>query len=117
MNDPKNYTAEEVKVIVQKALDVAAEAATKYYTEEMNSVDNWPCGFAWIKIRDIKGSSKLGKALMLAGFKKSWDRGMDIWNPSNSNVQNMDVKMAGAMAAAELLSSYGISTQAQCRMD
>jgi hypothetical protein len=74
------------------------------------------CGFAWVKVSE-KASTKLGRALKNVGFRKSYNGGLDLWNPGGSFTQSMDIKEAGAEAYAEVLRQYGINAYACSRAD
>ena len=74
------------------------------------------CGFAWVKVSE-KASTKLGRALKTVGFKKSYNGGLDLWNPGGSGTQSMDIKEAGAEAYAEVLRKFGINAYACSRAD
>jgi hypothetical protein len=98
----------------------AVEAAKAAFTEafaRIGNKDNYPCGFAWVNVKEVKLSTKLGKEFAALDFKKSYDGGIDLWNPSGSYVQNMDVKYAGAVAYAKVLRKYGIIASPRERMD
>jgi hypothetical protein len=51
------------------------------------------------------------------GFRKSYDGGLQLWNPSNFGCQNVDTLEAGARAYAEVLKRYGIQAYAGSRLD
>ena len=74
------------------------------------------CGFAWVKVSE-KASTKLGRALKTVGFRKSYNGGLDLWNPGGSFTQSMDIKEAGAEAYAEVLRKFGINACACSRAD
>ena len=74
------------------------------------------CGFAWVKVSE-KASTKLGRALKTVGFRKSYNGGLDLWNPGGSFTQSMDIKEAGAEAYAEVLRKFGINAHACSRAD
>jgi hypothetical protein len=74
------------------------------------------CGFAWVKVSE-KASTKLGRALKAVGFRKSYNGGLDLWNPGGSGTQSMDIKEAGAEAYAEVLRKFGINAYACSRAD
>jgi hypothetical protein len=74
------------------------------------------CGFAWVKVSE-KASTKLGRALKTVGFRKSYNGGLDLWNPGGSCTQSMDIKEAGAEAYAEVLRKFGINAYACSRAD
>ena len=102
-----NYTVDELKSILNEAHAVAYDAAHKYFTETLGGVDRYACGFAWVNIYGIKGSTKLGKAMTAAGFRKSYDGAYQIWNPSKYGCQNIDTLEAGARAAQAVFRKYG----------
>ena len=75
------------------------------------------CGFAWINIYGIKGNTKLGKRFKAAGVERSYDGSLQIYNPSGHRGQSMDVKEAGAEAAANVFTKYGFKCYAGSRAD
>lgn len=95
----------------------AAKATFEVAFARMGGKDNYPCGFAWVNVQGIKLSTKLGKEFAALDFRKSYDGGIDIWNPSGSYVQNMDVKYEAACAYAQVLRKYGFKATARERMD
>jgi hypothetical protein len=112
-----NYTKEQIVAIVAEAKQAAQVAADKYFQEKLGGVDQYSCGFAWVDILGIKGSTKLGKALIAAGVRKSYSGSFQIWNPSEMHCQNIDTKEAGAYAAAEVFERYGFQAYAGSRLD
>jgi len=103
--------------IHQEALAAAKFEANKYFNEQLNGVDQYACGFAWVKVIGVRLNTKLGKAMKEMGFSKSWNTGIELWNPSGMCVQNIDVKEVGATAYAKVLQNYGIDAYAQSRLD
>lgn len=79
--------------------------------------DGYPCGFAWVKVFGVKLSTKAGKEFKALGFRKDYEGGISLWNPGGMNVQNVDVKEAGAQAYAEVLKQYGYTAYAGSRLD
>jgi len=65
--------------------------------------DRGACGFAWVNVWGVRSNSKLGKALLAAGFRKDYTGALSLWNPSKAAVQSLDVLEAGAYAYAEVL--------------
>jgi hypothetical protein len=61
------------------------------------------CGFAWVNVWGVRSNSKLGKALQAAGFRRSYDGSLQLWNPSQAGVQSISVLEAGAEAYARVL--------------
>ncbi len=102
-----NYTVAELQCIMKEAEAVAYDAAAKYFEEKLGGMDRYACGFAWVNIYGIKGSTKLGKALTAAGFRRSYDGAYQIWNPSKFPCQNIDTLEAGAYAAQAVFKKYG----------
>ena len=106
-----NYTKEQIEAIVITAEEAAHEAALKYFREQLNGRDNFPCGFAWVDTIGVKGNTKLGRALKALNFSQR------MWCPGKLPVQNVDVHYAGADAAAKVLRAYGIEAYANSRWD
>ena len=75
------------------------------------------CGFAWVELPEMKLSTKLGKAFQAIGFKKSWSRGLTMWDPAEHRGQSMDCKEVGAQAYAEVVRAYGIKAYMGSRAD
>lgn len=76
------------------------------------------CGFAWVRVFDIKLNTRLGKNMKANKFEKFWTRGsIFLWNPSNYHGQSMDVKECGAVAYAEVLRKYGFKAYMGSRAD
>lgn len=97
----------------------AKAAAVKAASDKFTAIggDNYPCGFAWVIVSNVKLSTKVGKEFANEGFSKSYYKGIELWNPSGSNVQNVDIKYAGAAAYAAVLKKYGIDAYASERLD
>ena len=109
-----DYTVEDIQHIIQLAKAEAYGAAQTHidtYGEQMY------CGFAWVNIWDIKGNTKLGKRMKLAGLDKDYTGAYSIWNPSGLGTQCMSTKEAGARAAAEVFKAYGFKCSAGSRAD
>ncbi len=113
----RNLLAGSVRDAVAIAKHEAAHAANKFFQEKLGGVDQYACGFAWVTIHE-KGSTKLGRALLENGFRKSYDGGLQMWNPSGFNCQNIDTLEAGAEAAARVLTEkLGVKAYAGSRLD
>jgi len=104
--------------VVLKAQVAAAMQTNDYLQNHLMGDDGFPCGFAWIRAM-VDGRTRIGKELMKAGFEKDYGKpGLMLWNPSGSPLQNVDAKLAGAKAAAQLLSKeLGIQVVADSRWD
>ena len=113
----QDYTKEQVAQIVKEARQAAYEAAMKFFYDKLNGKDQYACGFAWVNIYGIKGSTKVGKALMENDVRKSYTGGLQLWNPSGMHVQNVDTLEAGAEAAAAVFKQYGFEAYAGSRLD
>ena len=111
------YTINEIKDIVTKAKKAAYEAGGDYFMEKLDGKDNYPCGFAWVNIYGVKGNTKLGRNMKAAGIEQDYTKAFQIYNPSGINVQNVDVKEAGASAAAKVFESFGFKAYAGSRLD
>ena len=89
---------------VQDALNEAgiqARTAAKAFLQKYGDRD--ACGFAWVDVYGVRSNSKLGKALIAAGFSKSYTGSLQLWNPSKAGVQSISVLEAGADAFAKVL--------------
>ena len=113
----KTFNKEEIVFQINEAKKAARVAATQFFSEKMNNTDNFPCGFAWVKVVGIKLNSKVGKVFAEMGFRKSFSGGIDIWNPSGLNVQNVDTKEAGTEEFAAVLRKYGYTAYSGSRLD
>ena len=79
--------------------------------------DGYPCGFAWVQSY-VKGNTKEGKALKALGFKKSYTGGYQLWNPSGTMVQNMNIKEAACQKYVDIFEKLtGIKLYVSSRMD
>mgnify|MGYP000184471326 CR=1 FL=1 len=107
----------EVDLVV-RAVEVAGQAAAKATAEFLaQHGDRDACGFAWITVRE-KGSTKMGRALIKAGFRKAYRGGLEWWNPSGNYTQAITAKEVGAEAAAKVLrDQLGVDAYAGSRMD
>ena len=111
-------TPEQVPALVARAKQVAFENASHYYMDKLGGRDQYACGFAWVDIYGVRSNSKLGKALIAAGFRKSdYKRCLSMWNPSGMPCQNIDTKEVGAVAAANILREAGLQAYAGSRLD
>ena len=122
-NDPKLYTVEDLKTIMQEARGAAATAAQSFLDDWNASTggnqygEPMYCGFAWVNIYGVKGNTKLGRAMKTAGYTKSYDGSIQIYNPAGYGGQSMDVKEHGAQAAAKVFESYGFKAYMGSRAD
>lgn len=109
---------ENAHTLVESVMKEAAQAAAKATSDYIAKNGHFDCcGFAWVKIYE-KGSTKLGKALIKAGFDKAYGGGLDWWNPSAHHTQSLSAKEAGAEAAARVMSDkLDLKFYMQSRMD
>jgi hypothetical protein len=107
--------------IRNEMLEQAAEAAEAKLREIGG--DRYACGFAWTTIYpEHKGNTRAGRVerqiLEEIGFRKDYTgKAYEFWNPSKWGGQNIDVKEAGARAAADVLCKYGFRAYASSRLD
>lgn len=102
--------------IHKKALKEAEAVAMKYLKEYG---DNDLCGFSWVTSYE-KGNTRIGKAISkLTGYRKSWNGGYDLWNPSGLGVQSVGVLEKGSIAYVNTFKQYlpWVSMQAGSRLD
>ena len=109
-----DYTVEDLKTLKAAALQHANDAAVAYMDTHG---EQWYCGFAWVNIYGVKGNTKIGRRLKLAGVQQSWDKSFQVWNPGSHGGQSMDVKEAGARAYADVLTAYGFTAYPGSRAD
>ena len=111
-------THEQIPQIIEEARIAAREAAEKFFQEKLGGVDQYACGFAWVNIYGIKGNTKIGKAFIANGIRKSYSgSAYEMWNPANIGCQNIDTKEVGANAAAEVFRRYGFNAYSGSRLD
>ena len=121
--DPKLYTVEDLKSIMQDAKTAASIAAQSFLDDWNASTggnqygEPMYCGFAWVNIYNIKGNTRLGRAMKAAGYTKDYTGAYQIYNPAGYGGQSMDVKEAGARAAAQGFTNYGFTAYAGGRAD
>lgn len=107
--------------VVNEMLEQAAEVAEAKLREIGG--DRYACGFAWVTIYpEHKGNTTAGRAerkvIEAMGFRKDHTgKAYEYWNPSKWGGQNVDVKEAGARAAANVLRKYGFKAYAGSRLD
>ena len=107
---------EAIEEIHFEATVAAEQAAAKFFQEKLGGQDQYACGFAWVTVFE-KASTRLGRRLKEVGFRKSYDGGLQLWNPSNFRCQNVDTLEEGARAYAEVLKRHGIQAYAGSRLD
>jgi len=108
-------TLVNVAEIHEEATAAAVKAAAVLH--EKIGGDRYACGFAWVTVYGVKLNTKIGKQFAAIGFRKAYGGGIDLWNPSKSPVQNIDIKEAGAEAYAAVLTKHGFKAYAGSRMD
>ena len=111
------YDVADLVRIVEEAQEAAYKAASVFEQEYFPNGGWGACGFAWCNIYGVKGNTKIGRRLKLAGVGQSWDKCFQIWNPSKYPTQNVDTLEAGARAAAEVFKRYGFDAGAGSRLD
>jgi len=105
---------EQVQSAVLEAVAEARKATEDFLAKHG---DRDACGFAWVTVYE-KGSTKMGRALIKAGFSKAYGGGLQMWNPSGSWTQCITAKEVGAEAAAKILTEkLGVKAYAGSRMD
>ena len=85
----------------------------EYYAKHGESMY---CGFAWVYFPSARTQFVNWCKKNDVG-SKHWQKGWQIWNPTGTGTQSMDIKEAGSHAFAEVLKSYGIECRAQSRAD
>lgn len=95
----------------------AVEEKVALWTERYGSAEAGACGFAWVNVYDVKLSTKVGKEFEAVGFRKSYHKGIELYNPAGYPGQNIDIKEAGAVAYAKVFEKYGFKACAGSRLD
>jgi hypothetical protein len=104
--------------MITEAANAANALYAKYGTDNIGA-----CGFAWVTVfPEHKGNTREGKSerriLKEMGFSKDWTgKAYQFWDPARYGGQNIDIKEAGAVAAAEVLKKYGFKAYAGSRLD
>jgi hypothetical protein len=118
----QELTKELLITILAEAREEAKKVAQDFYDNQCGGRDQYPCGFAWLNIYKyngvkLKGNTKVGRLLKSVGVEQDYARVFQIWNPSGLPVQNVDIKEAGARAAADVFTKYGFEAFAGQRWD
>ncbi len=102
-----------VDQVVVQAFAAAKEAEAEF---RANYGEPMYCGFAWVNV--TPGNSAIARVLKSDfGARKSYRKGVDVWNPGGSVSQSMSLKEAGAEAFAKVLRDAGFSAYAESRAD
>ena len=116
-----NTVTVDIETIRIEMLTEAANAANQIHAKRG---DDWgACGFAWTTVYPKhKGTTRDGKTerkvLKELGFSKDWTgKSYQFWDPARYGGQNIDIKEAGAIAAANVLKKYGFDAYAGSRLD
>ena len=112
-----NVELDQLNAVLNQARNQATVAAKNVLREYYNGEDGGCCGFAWVTVFGVRVNSKVGKLLAAEGFDKAYGGGLQLWDPSDLNVQNIDAKEAGARVYAEALRNIGLRAYAGSRMD
>lgn len=103
------------KDLINQARQAAQSAEQAFFAKHG---EPFYCGFAWIEVFVTRTNSQEAKALLDAGFKKSYKpRCLTLWDLGGMPTQSMDIKEAGARAAADILSRAGLRAYACSRAD
>jgi hypothetical protein len=101
---------------IQKGIPLAEQASQAMY--QKIGGDKYACGFAWVDVYVDRTNSKQAKELIAAGFRKDYKpKCLSLWNPGGLNVQNIDIKEAGADALATYLQALGLRAYSGSRLD
>ena len=99
----KGFSKEQIISAVEGARQEAQQAARAMYAR-VGERD--ACGFGWVDIYVERTNSKEAKALMEAGFRKSYKpKCLTLWDPAGLPTQSVSVKEAGADAFADFFRS------------
>lgn len=94
----QGFSKEQIISAVQGATQEAVQAAKAMYAR-VGERD--ACGFGWVDVYVERTNSKEAKALIEAGFRKSYKaKCLTLWDPAGLPTQSISVKEAGAEAFA-----------------
>lgn len=123
INMKKEIIRSKIKQIHEEAL-AASKKAVDDYLEKWNKETggnkyNEPiyCGFGWVSLFNVRSNSNIGKAFQEIGFKRSYQKCLEFWNPSGYPGQSMDVKEESSRAYAKVLEKYGFKAYMSSRAD
>ena len=113
------------KIDFEKVLAEAHKAASD---AQIDAVDAWACGFAWVTIDGndplARHCRKMAKALAPLDFHarrfygdKGYPRGWQFWGPGNFRGQSVDAHEKGAVAFRNALGAHGIRADVNSRLD
>jgi hypothetical protein len=112
-----------LQAIVTEMQTEARVAAREIADKHFNGGDGGACGFAWVEVYPAnKGNTKLGKQeralLKEMGFRPDWTgKAFQLWDPAKWPGQSVDIKEAGAVAAANVLKKHGFRAYSGSRLD
>jgi hypothetical protein len=112
--DTSTYSVDYLKQLLAASQQAAQDAGLQFIRTHG---EQGYCGFAWVNIYGVKGSTKLGRNMKAAGFAKDYTGAFQIWNPSGLGTQCMSTKEAGADACAAVLKAAGFTAYAGGRAD
>ena len=104
---------ENFQAIYDEALAAGIKAEADYMAQYG---EPYYCGFAWVEIPN-------GRSKFVSWLKKNiigskhWKKGWQIWRPTNSGTQSMDILEAGAYAFVKVLRAHGIDAVSASRAD
>ena len=113
----------DLQAIVTEMKTEAAAASRTLADKYYEGRDGGACGFAWVEVYPKnKGNTKLGKqertVLKEMGFRLDWTgKAFQLWDPAGWPGQSIDIKEAGATAAANVLRKYGFRAYSAGRLD
>ena len=113
----------DTSAISKEMINEAQAAAQRFADQRFGGQDGGACGFAWVTIfPEHKGNTRAGKlerqTLKAMGFEQDWTgKGYQVWDPARWAGQSVDVKEAGAVAAAQFLKKHGFKAYAGSRLD
>jgi hypothetical protein len=112
----------DLQAIVTEMKTEASAASRALADKHYDGRDGGACGFAWVSVYPKnKGNTKLGKqeraVLKEMGFRPSYEGGFQLWDPAGWPGQSIDIKEAGAEAAANVLKKHGFTAYAGSRLD
>ena len=96
---------EALEEIHFEATRAAEQAAARFFQEKLGGRDQMACGFAWVTVFE-KASTKLGRRLKEVGFRKAYDGGLQLWNPSKFDELKADIAKSTTEVLQQRYSLY-----------
>lgn len=110
-------TTAELEMVLEDAAVAAVTASARYVAEVLGGRDQYPCGFSYVNVYNIRGNSKLGDVLRKYGFRKNDGKGFSRGAGAFCRVQNVNAAEAAMQAYADHLRKAGVEVSVTAYLD